>query len=600
MRDALHRAVRRTLRSTGIVMAGLGAASIASAAPFPAVFPLASLLPGLGGDGSAGFVLNGVVSEFAFTGSVGAAGDVNGDGIDDLIIGASGANPDGNNDSGQSYVVFGRDTAQAGNFDAVLPLESLFPENGGDGSVGFALNGVKPKTYSGTSVSTAGDVNGDGIDDLIVGAPDQIVGVHPAGRSYIVFGRDTGQVGNFPGVFQLAQLLPSEGGDGSLGFVLDGVNSGDGTGLSASTAGDVNGDGIGDLIVGAPFADARGQAMAGQSYVVFGRNTSQVGDFPALLSLASLLPANGGDGSAGFAINGVHEYDNSGCSVQAAGDVNGDGIGDLIIGAKDADSNGHTDRGQAYVVFGRATTQTGNFPAVLELASLFPPLGGDGSSGFVVSGIGNSDHTGYSVSGAGDVNGDGVDDVIIGAPKATPPSREDYAGESYVVFGRNTAQLGNFPAVLLAWQILGGDGSTGFALTGIHERDNAAKSVSAADLNGDGIDDLIIGTSTASPRGATYAGETYVVFGRNTAQVGNFPAVFPLATLLPGAGGDGSSGFILPGIHAHDGAGIAAGTPGDINGDSVADLIIGAPFTDLGGQDAVGQIYVVFGRGAAR
>jgi hypothetical protein len=198
---------------------------------------------------------------------VSAAGDVNGDGIHDLIIGATGASPHGNVDAGESYVVFGSTQG----FPAVIPLASLYPGGGGDGSHGFVLPGIEVFDFSGGSVRGAGDINEDGIDDLIVGASGASPhGVVEAGESFVVFGSTQG----FPASLPLGSFFPAGGGDGSRGFVLTGINFRDYSGSSVSGAGDVNGDGTDDLIIGAPFRNAGGQHLPGESYVVFGRRAS--------------------------------------------------------------------------------------------------------------------------------------------------------------------------------------------------------------------------------------------------------------------------------------------------------------------------------------
>src|SRR5262249_43522498 len=153
------------------------------------------------------------------------------------------------------------------------------------------------------SVSAAGDVNGDGIDDLLVGAFGADPTADYAGESYVLFGRDAAQSGGFPPMFPMRSLLPAGGGDGSAGFAIDGVDLFDWSGFSLSGAGDVNGDGVDDVLIGAPLATPGSSAYAGESFVVFGRNVG-AGPFPAIIALASLLPTEGGDGSAGFVIRG--------------------------------------------------------------------------------------------------------------------------------------------------------------------------------------------------------------------------------------------------------------------------------------------------------
>jgi len=348
-------------------------------------------------DGNNGFRLDGVSTYDRSGISVSNAGDVNGDGFADVIIGADGAGPN-DTASGSSYVVFGK----AAGFDATLNLSSL------DGSNGFSLEGATADDNAGRSVSSAGDVNGDGFGDLIVGAYRANPNGNYSGSSYVVFGKASD--------FAATLALPSL--DGSNGFSLNGAGN-EFSGISVSSAGDVNGDGFDDLIVGASNASRNGNYSGGSSYVVFGKAAG----FDSTQDLSSL------DGSNGFRLDGaVHDF--SGNSVSNAGDVNGDGFGDLIVGAYGADPNGDFS-GASYVVFGKAA----GFSAIIDLSSL------DSNSGFRLDGAAAEEFSGFSVSSAGDVNGDGFDDLIVGAPLAGPNGL--VSGSSYVVFGHSDFTEGN-------------------------------------------------------------------------------------------------------------------------------------------------------------
>ncbi|MGH9936487.1 MAG: integrin alpha, partial [Blastocatellia bacterium] len=324
-------------------------------------------------DGTNGFKINGEASFDQFGESTSGAGDVNGDGFVDLIIGAWGADPNGSY-SGASYVVFGRSSG----FNAEVEASAL------DGTSGFKLSGVAAGDRSGISVRNAGDVNGDGFSDVIVGAHRADPNVTTdAGASYVVFGKG----GGFASNINLSAL------SGADGFKLSGVSVFDLSGVSVSSAGDVNGDGFGDIIIGSHGADPHG-SYSGASYVVFGK----AGGFSADLNLSAL------NGSNGFKLSGEAFFNVSGTSVSDAGDVNGDGFGDVIIGAYRENS----DAGATYVVFGKAS----GFAASIDLSSL------TGANGFKLSGPASGDRSGRDVSSAGDMNGDGFDDVIIATHRA--------------------------------------------------------------------------------------------------------------------------------------------------------------------------------------
>jgi len=292
------------------------------------IFRAGSVFVFSGADGSQLFRFDGSAVIDELGNSVSGAGDVDGDGFADLIVGAPGADPSGISDAGSAFVFSGADGSQLFRFDGSAALDEL-----------------------GYSVSGAGDVNGDGFADLIVGAP----------------GADPGGLGEAGSAFVFS------GADGSQLFRFDGQAFRDLLGRSVSGAGDVDGDGFSDLIVGAA-ADPNGLFNAGSAFVF-----------------------SGADGSQLFRFDGSAAVDQLGNSVSGAGDVDGDGFADLIVGAREADPGGLTTAGSAFVF-----------------------SGADGSQLFRFDGLAGGDALGNSVSGAGDVDGDGFDDLIVGAPNASP------------------------------------------------------------------------------------------------------------------------------------------------------------------------------------
>ncbi len=349
------------------------------------------------------FAPTGASASDFFGSSVSSAGDVNGDGYADVIVGAH-LNSAAGTYAGRAYVYYGG------------PGPDAIPD--------LTLTGAAAWDLFGISVSSGGDVNGDGYADVIVGAPQNDAGGTDAGRAYLYYG--------------------GPGADAVPDLILTGVAAGDNFGNSVSSAGDVNGDGYSDLIVGAPSNDAVG-ADAGRAYVFYG--------------------GPGADAVPDLILTGVAAGDNFGGSVSSARDVNGDGYADLIVGANQFAGGALIMEGRAYVYYGGP--------------------GADPVPDMVLAGVAAGDEFGNHVS-SGDVNKDGYSDVIVGAPGNDAAGVD--AGRAYVYYGGP-----------------GADAVADLTLTGEAAGHNfGARVTSAGDMDRDGSDDVIAGAHYAAGAGRAY------------------------------------------------------------------------------------------------
>jgi len=290
---------------------------------------------------------------------------------------------------------------------------------------GFRVDGEGANDASGYSVAT-GDINGDGITDLIIGARwADPGGAGDAGSVYVVFGTATG----FPSPLPLSSL------NGTNGFRVDGVAADDQSGISVAT-GDINDDGKTDLVIGAIGANPGGNISAGSIYVLFGGTGQKTAGNGWDASWSATFALSGLNGTNGFRVDGVAAGDYSGNSV-ATGDINGDGKTDLVIGAIGADPGGNSSAGSIYVLFGGIGQKNGANSWDASWSATFDLSGLTGTNGFRVDGVAAGDYSGNSVA-TGDINGDGNKDVITAAPFASPPSGGD-AGSTYIFYGHSGA-----------------------------------------------------------------------------------------------------------------------------------------------------------------
>ena len=405
--------------------------------------------------------------------SVARAGDVNGDGYGDVIVGAY-RFTGGEHWEGEALVYQG---SAAG--------LSLTPSWSAESDQEFSEFGY--------SVGTAGDVNGDGYDDVIVGAPDYDNGQSDEGRTFVYLGSPSG-----------LSTTPSWTAEGDQVNAL--------FGWSVGTAGDVNGDGFDDVVVGAP-SDDNGQANEGRAFAYLGSASG-----------LSFTPGWAAESDQALALFGT--------SVGTAGDVNGDGFGDVIVGAP-LYANGQPEEGRAFVYHGSASG--------LSTTADWTTEADQGRARF-----------GQSVGTAGDVNGDGYSDVIVGAYRYDHGQVDE--GRAFVYQGSATGL------------------STASSWTGESDQAIAYYGWSlgtAGDIDGDGFDDVIVG-AYAYDSGQTNEGRAFVYRGSVT-------GLRHRARLFEQ---NQASAFY----------GWSVGNAGDVNGDGYGSVIIGAPFFD-GGQTDEGAAF---------
>lgn len=388
-------------------------------------------------DGRDGFMV--LANEQRVDNPIGGRGDIDADGYDDIVV--------GHENDASVWITYGR---------SKFPAEVLYGEDP-DGKKALLVTSPEKDSTFPNSVAIIGDMNGDGFDDFAMGDANALTEGGRTGATYVVFGRKRG---GGPGKLSIRDL------NGRNGFRIVGGAVGEAAGSLVAPAGDFNGDGLADLLVGAPYAKPGGRKIGGRLYVVFGRT----GRFPAELRLAEL------DGRTGFAIPGVLPGDELGRlgSATTAGDVNGDEADDIVLSAAESPSSNFARA--SFVVFGQ---KRASFAKSLDLRKL------NAKSGFRVR---PSD---VAVSGVGDVNSDGFADVLFSG--GYDPKKNGYLLLGQAQFPKDIV-FGETPSI---------------SYVRVKNRESAGPVSPAGDFDGDGWPDMLLG-SPGLPTGGGY-----VLFGQD-------------------------------------------------------------------------------------